>query len=108
MAEPNKYLEMSAAERARQRELLDQADAATDAVKHVAATIALKWAMEVLKGAKDSEGNYPKSKLGSGWSSISPQMMPKESLMAKPAGLSETQVDGIKKSVEKALGAIKL
>jgi hypothetical protein len=72
---------------------------ADEAVKDIVAVFALKASIARLK---------ERGKLGAGWDSISPQMMPKESLMAKPAGLSETQVDDIKKSVEKALGAIKL
>lgn len=101
MAEPNPWLDKSQAERARQRALLDQADAADGARLDVAAAFALKWAMARLKGAdKDDE---TKSKIGKSWTDISPQAYPKENVLAKPAGLSETEVANIGKAVRAAL-----
>lgn len=96
MAEPNKYLDMSDAELERQKLLMDQAIAAKDACVDVAAAVALKWAIKRLKD---------RGKLGSGWDAISPQMMPKEGLLGKPAGYSESEVSAIEKNVLAAIEA---
>lgn len=94
MAETNPYIGKSQAELKRQMELLTQAMEAEEAALDVAATVALKWAMRRLK---------ERGKLGSNWDAITPQSLPKESLMAKPAGYSESEVSAIDKRVLAAI-----
>lgn len=97
--EENRYLKMSAAERKRQRELMDYADAAEGAALDVVAASALKWAITHLKGTRPEDSKLPKA-----FEAINPQAMPKEALLAKPAGLSETEVERLKAA---AIDAIK-
>lgn len=92
--EANRYMSMSPAERERQRALLNQADAAAGAALDVAAAALLKWAFLRLKGADEKT-----NKLGKLFENIPIQAFPKESTLAKVGGLSETQIENIKKAV---------
>ncbi|KAA3527032.1 hypothetical protein GOZ96_04640 [Agrobacterium vitis] len=94
MAEPNPYLDKSDAELDRQFALIMQAKEAKGASLDIAAAAALKWSLSHLK---------ERGKLNEALASITVQSLPKESLMGRPAGFSETQVDAIKKAVVSAI-----
>lgn len=95
MSEPqNPFLGKSPAELERQKQYLEQAMAANDARADVAAAAALRWAYNRLK---------KREKLGAAWENFSHQGLPKEALLAKPAGFSETEIKGIEDAVTSAL-----
>lgn len=103
MTEQNPFLGKSQAERDRQRALLDQADAAEGAIQDVVAAAAIKWGIRRLKGVKEGD-----SKLGAILEGVAPTALPKEANLAKPGGLSETEVNNLKAAVDKALSNIKV
>ena len=94
MSEPNSWAGKSRNELLRQKALIDEALEADEAKLDVVAAQALKWAMARLKA---------REKLGESWTSISAQAFPKEMNLAKPGGLSESQVSNIGKAVKAAL-----
>ena len=94
--EPNPYLDKSEAELDRQFRLLIQAREAKSAALDVAAASILKWALKHLT---------ERGKLGESFTAISPQALPKEASLGKPAGFSETQINNIKTAVVAAVEA---
>ena len=90
MAETNPYLAMSPAERARQKELLEQAMATEGAMLDVVAAASLRWGFNRLK---------ERGKLGASWETVTLQSLPREAILGKAAGISETEVDNLKKKV---------
>lgn len=72
---------------------LDERDAkereAAQVRENIIAAAALKWAYGILSN---------RGKLGEKFADIPQQAFPRESLLARPAGLSETQVHNIKES----------
>lgn len=99
MPEANPYIGKSPAELERQFELLQQAMAAEAATQDVVAAAALKWGyLHLKKGGK----------LPTAFETVANTALPREAVLARPAGLSESQIDAIKKAVEDALGKVKL
>lgn len=94
--EQNPYLDKSEAELDRQFTLLTQAREAKSAALDVAAAAVLKWAIGHLKD---------RGKLGEAFNAISPQALPKEASLGKPAGFSETQISKIKTAAIEAIQA---
>jgi len=92
--EPNPYFGKAPAELKRQLDLITQAMEAGQAALDVAAAVALKWSMRRLKD---------RGKLGPNWDAITPQSFPKEALMGKPAGYSETEISAIDTRVVAAI-----
>lgn len=91
------YRSMSVEERARHRAALEAAEKADSARRNVAAVVALKWAIPVLREA---------GMLNQSWLDIAPQAYPKEKLAGKPADLSETELHEIEKAVVSALDGV--
>ena len=90
MAETNPYLSMSPAERARQKVLLEQAMATEGALLDVVAAAALRWGFNRLK---------ERAKLGATWESVTLQSLPREAILGKAAGISETEIEQLKRKV---------
>lgn len=93
------YRDMTPEEQAEHLAMLQQAMSVHDTVKDVVASVAFRWAFERLKS---------REKFGDTFASIPAQALPRETILARASGLSETEVSNLKKATEKALDAIKL
>ena len=87
---PDHVWEANSAERERRKKI---AAAAKDAKLDVAAAAAIRWGFMRLKA---------REKLGADLAAISHQSLPRETLLAKSAELSETEVSNIKQAVAEA------
>lgn len=82
----NPFMNMSADERAKQKALLDQAMAVDETIPLIVAAATLKWSYKTLREAGAFGSSFPE---------VNQQAFPREMLLAKKAGLSETQVDAL-------------